>query len=146
MRSRFFSILLFFIFLTAGTGLFAFGRKQADDGKAPLNPEWSLCITAFDTSAMSPSWQTAGDTVTRNFVGVMQNLSFRSRGDEESSYYGAYAQAKSRFEAADALAKKRNERDLLIYRGDPLWRYQKNLRSEERRVGKECRSRWSPYH
>ena len=25
---------------------------------------------------------------------------------------------------------------------DPL----KQLRSEERRVGKECRSRWSPYH
>ena len=24
--------------------------------------------------------------------------------------------------------------------------YSKNLRSEERRVGKECRSRWSPYH
>ena len=23
---------------------------------------------------------------------------------------------------------------------------QSNLRSEERRVGKECRSRWSPYH
>ena len=23
---------------------------------------------------------------------------------------------------------------------------QLNLRSEERRVGKECRSRWSPYH
>ena len=22
----------------------------------------------------------------------------------------------------------------------------KSLRSEERRVGKECRSRWSPYH
>src|ERR1041385_3057052 len=27
-------------------------------------------------------------------------------------------------------------------RGEPL----RNLRSEERRVGKECRSRWSPYH
>ena len=25
-------------------------------------------------------------------------------------------------------------------------RYRKFLRSEERRVGKECRSRWSPYH
>ena len=24
--------------------------------------------------------------------------------------------------------------------------YRKKLRSEERRVGKECRSRWSPYH
>ena len=23
---------------------------------------------------------------------------------------------------------------------------QKKIRSEERRVGKECRSRWSPYH
>ena len=23
---------------------------------------------------------------------------------------------------------------------------QKRIRSEERRVGKECRSRWSPYH
>ena len=28
--------------------------------------------------------------------------------------------------------------DLKMYWGD--------LRSEERRVGKECRSRWSPYH
>ena len=24
--------------------------------------------------------------------------------------------------------------------------YTKEVRSEERRVGKECRSRWSPYH
>ena len=24
--------------------------------------------------------------------------------------------------------------------------YEKLIRSEERRVGKECRSRWSPYH
>ena len=23
---------------------------------------------------------------------------------------------------------------------------EQNIRSEERRVGKECRSRWSPYH
>ena len=28
-----------------------------------------------------------------------------------------------------------------IHKGDPLI-----PRSEERRVGKECRSRWSPYH
>src|ERR1039458_5058590 len=30
----------------------------------------------------------------------------------------------------------------------PLWEGQQNhpIRSEERRVGKECRSRWSPYH
>ena len=27
-----------------------------------------------------------------------------------------------------------------------LRKYSKGMRSEERRVGKECRSRWSPYH
>ena len=27
-----------------------------------------------------------------------------------------------------------------------LWKSFRNFRSEERRVGKECRSRWSPYH
>src|SRR5256886_16890792 len=29
---------------------------------------------------------------------------------------------------------------------DPLVRFCLDHRSEERRVGKECRSRWSPYH
>ena len=29
---------------------------------------------------------------------------------------------------------------------DRLWLKNLDLRSEERRVGKECRSRWSPYH
>ena len=27
-----------------------------------------------------------------------------------------------------------------------LWSAKPGRRSEERRVGKECRSRWSPYH
>jgi len=29
---------------------------------------------------------------------------------------------------------------------EEMERYMKQYRSEERRVGKECRSRWSPYH
>src|SRR5256885_16729745 len=32
------------------------------------------------------------------------------------------------------------------FRADAEWTKIKKLRSEERRVGKECRSRWSPYH
>ena len=39
---------------------------------------------------------------------------------------------------------------LNVYSLDELCYYIRNntclLRSEERRVGKECRSRWSPYH
>ena len=30
--------------------------------------------------------------------------------------------------------------------GDQIVITPRNYRSEERRVGKECRSRWSPYH
>src|SRR5256885_12154445 len=30
--------------------------------------------------------------------------------------------------------------------GQGCYRYYRYPRSEERRVGKECRSRWSPYH
>ena len=39
--------------------------------------------------------------------------------------------------------KKEQERDEL-HRA--IWAIADELRSEERRVGKECRSRWSPYH
>src|SRR2546430_8352346 len=35
-------------------------------------------------------------------------------------------------------------RRLPVWRSLVLWR--SLVRSEERRVGKECRSRWSPYH
>ena len=33
-----------------------------------------------------------------------------------------------------------------VYRAIRSHQNEMNLRSEERRVGKECRSRWSPYH
>ena len=37
--------------------------------------------------------------------------------------------------------------ELLSSQRDNSTEYQKRaIRSEERRVGKECRSRWSPYH
>src|SRR5260370_39923522 len=39
-------------------------------------------------------------------------------------------------------------RRIIVTQGDtePASVEQQRLRSEERRVGKECRSRWSPYH
>ena len=42
--------------------------------------------------------------------------------------------------AANPAAKK------LVKISDPEDFYHLHRRSEERRVGKECRSRWSPYH
>jgi len=60
MKSK--SILLFLLFFTALNGLFAFGNKQKEEEKKPVAGEWTLCITAFDVSAISPAGQTAGDT------------------------------------------------------------------------------------
>ena len=33
-----------------------------------------------------------------------------------------------------------------LLKAHPDWSLARDGRSEERRVGKECRSRWSPYH
>ena len=53
------------------------------------------------------------------------------------------------------LASYRGKQQVLLFfqeglTCEPCWTQlqaiQKDLRSEERRVGKECRSRWSPYH
>ena len=53
------------------------------------------------------------------------------------------------------LAIKRNEIELFVVRWMDLesviqsevsQKEKNKYRSEERRVGKECRSRWSPYH
>ena len=52
----------------------------------------------------------------------------------------------SRSERADLLRQRpsfRRSRSLSLAVADVRWGV---ARSEERRVGKECRSRWSPYH
>ena len=131
MKGKSILFLLGFLFLFLQNGLFAFGKKQAEEKKEPINKTWTLCITAIDASAMSPSWQTAGDTVARNLTAAIKNLDFRFRNEKESAYYSNYALSKSHSEAADAIAKKRGERDLFIFRGDPSWKYEKNLKAAE---------------
>ena len=48
------------------------------------------------------------------------------------------------------LPLQKSENDTLFVHATPCepieWEYVLSSRSEERRVGKECRSRWSPYH
>src|SRR3712207_5167036 len=47
---------------------------------------------------------------------------------------------------AGAILKCKNEEELEPKFNELLHKEVKGERSEERRVGKECRSRWSPYH
>ena len=51
--------------------------------------------------------------------------------------YGRIPELKKQLEAEERIANEGKARSLLR---------DKVTRSEERRVGKECRSRWSPYH
>ena len=48
--------------------------------------------------------------------------------------------------AAKKVIKRRRERKNVEKGAAHIRSSFNNTRSEERRVGKECRSRWSPYH
>ena len=67
------------------------------------------------------------------------NSQYKVNYKKSVSYYGKAAELGNP-EAAYNLG-------VLYFQGRGVpQNYQKALRSEERRVGKECRSRWSPYH
>src|SRR3712207_7475219 len=70
-----------------------------------------------------------------------------NRGWQEA-HRGNYEQAMAHFREAlriDASLEWAREGVVEVLKArNPVYRVM--LRSEERRVGKECRSRWSPYH
>ena len=82
----------------------------------------------------------APDTVTAQVSAYCRTMSIRL--DTAHSYSGV------RFAVWSSAG---GQDDLVWYTakngGSGSWTYDVDLaRSEERRVGKECRSRWSPYH
>lgn len=111
----------------------AFGRSSAEEPPQmePLNREWVLCVTAFDVSSFPPERRLIGELVGRNLVRSLNSVDRRVRVSREFAYYEDYARTQSRAEAARALAAKRDERDALFYRGNPRWKYRKDLRALE---------------
>ena len=133
--SVFFSgLMLQCVFFLICSGLFASGNKEETTETKPVNPEFVFCITALDTSSLPPSMQTVGESVVMSFVNALLGLDYRFRGEEEAGYYRDLAWARSRNETARALQAKRNERDLLIYRGEPAWRYERSLKTVDEAI------------
>ena len=87
-------------------------------------------------------------------IGLKKNFFTRNRMPQVRAYAATVqisrqAGEKSRYRLAllNAIPTGRRQRDTAsIAPPNPMLTTKKHTRSEERRVGKECRSRWSPYH
>jgi hypothetical protein len=106
-----------------------FGRGGAEEEPVYHHGEWILCITEFDVSAMSPSRRIAGEVMVRNLVNSLNTVDRRIRVSREYAWYEDYTWTQGRQTAARALADKRGERDALLYRGEPSWRYRRTLKT-----------------
>jgi hypothetical protein len=114
-----------------------FGRgKTQEEAKEPLNKEWTLCISAFDASSMPRGRQFIGDTLARDLVHALDRVERRERTTGEYAYYEGAAWSRTKAEAAKNLQKKRDERDLLLFKGDPEWKYRRQLSVIEEEIKK----------
>ncbi|MDR2150393.1 MAG: hypothetical protein LBO67_06185 [Spirochaetaceae bacterium] len=126
---RVYTLLFFF----APLPLFAAGSTESAE-PVVLNKEWVLCITDFDVSAIPVSQHTIGTILVQNIVKSITVVTERRRTQEEYAYYEQVARAALRSSTAQELSKKRNERDQLIFRGYPSWKYRKNLRTFDKDI------------
>ncbi|MFP3089124.1 hypothetical protein LQZ21_02215 [Treponema sp. TIM-1] len=114
-----------------------FGRgKTQEEPKEPLNTEWTLCISALDITKLPPGRQFIGDILARDLVYALNRVERRERSAPEYAYYEGAAWSKSRTEAAKSLTAKRNERDLLLFKGEPDWKYRSRLEIIEEEIKK----------
>jgi hypothetical protein len=118
--------LLILIFLFLLPSLFAKGNNQVDEIKKQ-NDEWILCVTEFDIQSVSAEKQVIAGVITKSLVDRLKVINYRSRVSNEYAYYEEYALVKARETAAKSLASKMNERSMLVFAGDPDWKYKERL-------------------
>ncbi|GHT82586.1 hypothetical protein FACS1894137_01770 [Spirochaetia bacterium] len=114
-----------------------FGRAKAEeDEQKPLNPQWVLCISAFDVSSLSPGQRILGDVLIRSLAKNITEVDHRIRMSDEESYYHDWAYIHAMEAAGKKLKEKRAERDLLLYKGHSAWRYKHELKAANAAVKK----------
>jgi hypothetical protein len=105
------------------------GKTETEAELTPINTEWTLCLTAFDVSSLPVSQRIIGNLLIRNLSKSLMGLHYRVRPSVENTYYQDTAWIRSLETAGKSLAAKRNERDLLIYKGYPDWRYNNEVKT-----------------
>ncbi|MDR0556968.1 MAG: DUF3347 domain-containing protein [Treponema sp.] len=121
------AVFLFLLLFCPASSLYA--KAGVETAPAPLNPQWGFAVTAFDISALPPEHQGIGELVQREFVLMLNSIKKRRRGAEEYAYYEVAAWEKNKATAAKAIADKWNQRDNLLFLGDPAWKYKKHLKT-----------------
>jgi hypothetical protein len=113
-----------------------YSLPRAEEKTPPLNGEWVLCVTAYDTQSLPPEKRILGDLAAKSILDSIGIVERRFRVSPEYAWYESYAWSKSRQAAAQALETKQQERDNLLYKGDPDWKYRKNLKTIDAEIEK----------
>jgi hypothetical protein len=122
------------LFLLPAAALFPFGKKEEE--KKPFNETWVLCVTEFDVSAIPIPNQITGQLLARDLTEVLKGIIKRYRSGDEKDWYRGYALSRALNTAAKALAAKREERALLVFKGERNWKYRKSLAAIDTEIQK----------
>ena len=120
-------LLLIVCFFLLDVFLFASGKQEEIEGD-PLYNEWTLCITEFDFSGISPARRVAAEVILNQLFDKLTNINYRVRISPEYAYYESYAWRESVMSTAMGLSQKHKERSALLFAGHPEFRYKTNLK------------------
>ena len=129
------TIVLLLIFIISCHVVFAAGKTEAA-AKPPVNPNWILCITNLDSSALPEHRRSVVDIFMRSLADKILTVKYRLRVSSEYAYYEDYAWSRDITAAAKALEAKQNERALLLYQGEPEWKYRQNVKKRDTEIAK----------
>src|SRR5260370_502621 len=133
----------------AGHPALAFERLRHDlhpqVGFAGLDDDELEAQVAPDTTWRRPVWPLGGRSSGGSYAHIIDPFALADDaglGEKPAPHYDG---------SEHLTPAERNALDVLelswpLTRAAVKSRYKELVRSEERRVGKECRSRWSPYH
>src|SRR5256886_13795080 len=117
------------------------GSRGADAATLDIAPPAAQPISGGDSDAIERGAVHDG-AIGRPYIAKLEG---EARGGTKQANFNAamghHAAASFEILHGDMEHALADERTALIYAPE-----EPALRSEERRVGKECRSRWSPYH
>jgi hypothetical protein len=109
-------------------------RAKIEEAPAAVNAEYTVCVAAFDVTGLPLSQKILGNIIQNRFAARLAALDSHIRTDAEFALYEEAAWNAAREAAALKLKNKRAERDALLYRGYPDWKYKTELKKIDKEI------------